>query len=67
MGNLTASEIINAGMTRKELAAEMGISYQHLSNRMCGFSPWPDEELKKARHILLAFKRRGPGGQGARA
>ena len=56
MGNLTAGEIINAGCTRKELASEMGISYQHLCNRMCGFSPWQDEDLKRARHILSAFK-----------
>jgi hypothetical protein len=58
MGNLTAAEILNAKTTRKELAAEMGISYQHLCNRMCGFSPWPEEELKRARHILAAFKRK---------
>lgn len=56
--NITAQDIIDAGMTRKGLAEESGISYQTLSQRMCDFLEWPDEELKKVRHILAAHRRK---------
>jgi len=55
---LTAGDIKGAGITRKQLAEDMGISYQHLCNRMCGFSPWQDEDLKRAKHILAAYQRK---------
>lgn len=56
--NITAADIIGAGMNRKQLAEESGISYQTLSGRMCDFLKWPDEELKMVRHILVAHRKK---------
>lgn len=55
---LTATEIKDAGLTRKGLAELSGINYQLICNRMCGFASWPEADLKHIRNVLAAAKRK---------
>jgi hypothetical protein len=50
--NITKADILAAGMTRLDLAQKLDMSYQCLSGRISGFSPWKTGELEQAWKIL---------------
>ena len=45
-------KIALSGIDRREIADQMGMTYQKLSQRINGFYPWSDEELSNLEEVL---------------